>query len=278
MGWTILPPTMIQDIETAVTGNHPLGNGVFLLEFSHGDLAGSLSAGQFVMVGMPGTGIFLRRPFSVCGLPGTFSDSPPDAVQILYKVTGRGTAVLSGLAPGAALTVLGPLGNGFPLPAGGRIPLLIAGGIGSAPFPALAAAMTSAGRKQPILFYGGRSENDLPLLDWFQDRCETVHTATEDGSAGDKGFVTEPLLRRLDDWKASDLEMFACGPEPMLRAIRDLAVPREIRCHVSLEAHMACGFGVCIGCVVPTWNENGSREYTRICVDGPVLPAEKLAW
>ena len=269
---------MIHDIETTVAANHAVGNGNFVLEFRHEELAKLLRQGQFVMIGMPGTGILLRRPFSVCGLPGTFAGQTGDAIRILYKVMGQGTRVLSGIGPGAKLTVLGPLGNGFQLPEKGRIPVFVAGGIGSAPFPALAGAILKEGGPRPVMFYGARSAGDLPLKEWFREHCETVHFATEDGSAGDEGFVTGPLTRWLESTAPESIELYACGPEPMLRAIRDITVPRKIGCQLSLEAHMACGFGVCIGCVVPTHGENGVIEYTRICVDGPVLPAEKLAW
>jgi len=269
---------MIQDIETTVASNHAVGNGNFLLEFRHESLAGALQPGQFVMIGMPGTGILLRRPFSVCGLSGTFAGQTGDAIRILYKVMGQGTRVLAGIGPGAKLTILGPLGIGFPLPEKDRIPVFIAGGIGSAPFPALVSAIQKAGGPLPVMFYGARSKGDLPLKDWFRDQCETVHFATEDGSEGQEGFVTAPLTRWLESKSPDSVELYACGPEPMLRAIHKLVVPQHIRCHLSLEAHMACGFGVCIGCVVPTHGENGEVEYTRICVDGPVLPAEKLAW
>jgi dihydroorotate dehydrogenase electron transfer subunit len=269
---------MIHDIETVVASNHALGNGNFLLEFRHETMAEALQPGQFVMVGMPGTGILLRRPFSVCGLSGTFAGQTGDAIRILYKVMGQGTKVLSDIGPGAKLTILGPLGNGFPLPEKGRIPVFIAGGIGSAPFPALASAILRKGGPRPVMFYGARAAGDLPLKDWFQEHCETVHFATEDGSEGQEGLVTAPLIQWLESRSPDSIELYACGPEPMLRAIHGLVVPRQIRCHLSLEAHMACGFGVCIGCVVPTHGSDGEVNYTRICVDGPVLPAEKLAW
>jgi dihydroorotate dehydrogenase electron transfer subunit len=191
---------------------------------------------------------------------------------------GQGTRVLSELGPGAILTVLGPLGNGFILPAPEVTPVFVAGGIGSAPFPALARARTSADGTAPAMFYGARTAADLPLLEWFGDRCAELHTATEDGSAGESGLVTAPLLRWMEGRDPASYELFACGPDPMLRAIRNIVVPASIRCQLSLEAHMACGFGVCIGCVVPTHGRDGTVDYTRICVDGPVLPAEKLAW
>jgi dihydroorotate dehydrogenase electron transfer subunit len=269
---------MILDKTVNVVSNEALGNGNFLLTFAEETMAGKMRPGQFFMIGMPGTGILLRRPFSVCGLPGTFENTAAGALQVLYKVMGQGTRVLSGLGPGAALTVLGPLGNGFTLPEPDVTPVFVAGGIGSAPFPALARARTAAGGSPAVMFYGARSAADLPLLEWFGAHCAELHTATEDGSAGEKGLVTAPLLRWMEGRDRESYELIVCGPDPMLKAIRNIAVPAGIRCHLSLEAHMACGFGVCIGCVVPTHGEDGEVRYTRICVDGPVLPAEKLAW
>ena len=269
---------MILDKTVNVVANEALGNGNFLLTFAEETIAGKMLPGQFFMVGMPGSGILLRRPFSVCGLPGTFDDSPGDSLQVLYKVMGQGTQVLSGLGTGAALTVLGPLGNGFTVPGPEVTPVFVAGGIGSAPYPALTRACASAGCPPPVMFYGARSAADLPLLDWFGDHCGELHTATEDGSAGEEGLVTGPLLRWLEGRDPTTYELIACGPDPMLHAIRNIAVPAGLRCQLSLEAHMACGFGVCIGCVVPTHGEDGEVEYTRICVDGPILQAEKLAW
>ena len=265
---------MILDKSVAVASKEALGNGNFLLTFTERDMAGQMVPGQFFMIGMPGTGILLRRPFSVCGLPDTFDGSASGSLQVLYKVMGQGTRVLSDLGPGAILTILGPLGNGFTLPDPEVTPVFVAGGIGSAPFPALAKACSTP----PVMFYGARSERDLPLLDWFRSHCGETHLATEDGSAGEKGLVTAPLLRWMAGRDPATYELFACGPDPMLRAIRDIAVPAGLRCQLSLEAHMACGFGVCIGCVVPTHGQDGEVDYTRICVDGPVLPAEKLAW
>jgi dihydroorotate dehydrogenase electron transfer subunit len=236
-----------------------------------------MSPGQFFMVGIPGADVLLRRPFSVCGLPGTFADAPEGSVQVLYKVVGRGTALLSSLRPGAALTALGPLGRGFDLGvAPGVRPVLVAGGIGVAPFPALAAALAARGTPSTLV-YGARSAGDLPLLDWFRERCDAVTVTTEDGSLSRRGLVTEALGGLLDG--AGATRIYACGPSPMLRAVAAIARSRGVPCELSLEAHMACGFGVCLGCVVPTrGGEGGQPAYERVCVEGPVMPAERLLW
>ena len=129
------------------------------------------------------------------------------------------------------------------------------------------------------MLYGARSSRELPLLDWFRERCEEVIVTTDDGTLGRKGLVTAALEDLLAAKDRAPLELYACGPEPMLRAVRKLALMASVPCELSLEAHMACGFGVCLGCVVPTrtsrWGEGG---YERVCVEGPVMRAERLAW
>lgn len=271
---------MIQDITTPVTRNEDLGGGNHLIEFEAPDsMIADMGSAQFFMIGVPGSDVLLRRPFSVCGLPGTFADGRPGRAQVLYKVYGRGTALLATLKAGAPVTVLGPLGRGFEPPSDpGAVPVLVAGGIGSAPFPLLVDELRRAGRPAPVMFYGARSTADLPLLDWFRDNAGEVHVATEDGTAGARGFVTEPLLAWHDDHRDLPQEWYVCGPDPMLKAVAGAAVEREVPSQLALEAHMACGFGVCIGCVVPTRGEDGDVRYERVCVEGPVMRAERMAW
>jgi dihydroorotate dehydrogenase electron transfer subunit len=271
---------MIRDITTEVTRNVDLGNGHFLIEFdAPSEMIDGMGSGQFFMIGVPGSDILLRRPFSVCGLPGTFSDSATGRAQVLFKVFGRGTAMLSSLAPRAPVTVLGPLGRGFAPPSDPRaVPVLVSGGVGIAPFPLLVRELERGGRPAPILFYGGRSRSDLPLVEWFGPPCQEVHVATEDGSLGATGRVTVPLERWHDEHRDQPQEWYVCGPDPMLRAVARLARSAGVSAQLALEAHMACGFGVCIGCVVPTRGENGDLRYERVCVEGPVMRAERLAW
>jgi dihydroorotate dehydrogenase electron transfer subunit len=231
------------------------------------------------MIGIPGSETLLRRPFSVCGIPGTFEDAPDHAVQVLYKVVGTGTGLLATLGPGANIEVLGPLGNGFEAPADEATrPVFVAGGIGSAPFPALASWL-SPQAAAPLMFYGARTESDLPLADWFAARTERLVLTTEDGSVGHEGLVTEPLGELLESSPPESLHLYVCGPDPMLKAVAALAEKHGVVCDLSLEAHMACGFGVCLGCVVPT-RQAGSDEirYDRVCVEGPVMRAGVLAW
>jgi len=266
------------DQSVAVLSNQDLGQRNFLLDLDAPDAAAATKPAQFFMVGLPHSDVLLRRPFSVCGLPGTFASSEPGRIQLLYKVVGSGTARLASLAPGAKVDLLGPLGQGFTDPAPGATPVFVAGGIGIAPFPALASRLRAKGAA-PILLYGARTANDLPLLDWFRGACADVIVSTDDGSLGHKGFVTQSLLDLLTKRDPSKLHLYVCGPDPMLRRVTAIARECSVTCDLSLEAHMACGFGVCLGCVVPTrtgrWGDGG---YERVCVEGPVMRADRMAW
>ena len=270
--------SMVQDFATPVLRNVDLGRGNWLLEFAAEGVAEEMRPAQFFMIGVPGSDVLLRRPFSVCGLPGTFDDGRPGAVQILYRVFGRGTALLASLGPGAVIQVLGPLGHGFTMPESrdARI-VFVAGGIGSAPFPAFLAELHRAGRRATMI-YGARTAGDLPLLDWFRERCEAVAVTTDDGSLGERGVVTGPLAELLRGPDRAKLHLYACGPSPMLKAVARAALDARATCDLSLEAPMACGFGVCLGCVVPTRREGDGVRYERVCVEGPVMRAERMAW
>jgi len=269
--------SMPQDLRVPVLRNVDLDHGSFLVEFDAPEMVAPMRPAQFFMIGIPGGETLLRRPYSVCGLPGTFEDGTPGAAQVLYRVVGRGTALLAALRSGAVLDVLGPLGNGFEIPATeGVVPVLVAGGIGAAPFPALVAALAAASPR-PRMIYGARTSHDLPLADWFARRTE-LEVTTEDGSAGRRGRVTEPLEDLLASTHPRTIHVYVCGPDPMLRAVARLAARYAVRCDLALEAHMACGFGVCLGCVVPTHRAGSDFAYERVCVEGPVLEAGRLAW
>ena len=128
------------------------------------------------------------------------------------------------------------------------------------------------------MLYGARTAADLPLLDWFREHCDRVEVTTEDGSLGHKGRVTAPLEDLLAASPPGSLQIYACGPNPMLAAVAQLARAHGMPCDLSLEAPMACGFGVCLGCVVPCHVEGGGTRFERVCVEGPILRAERLAW
>jgi dihydroorotate dehydrogenase electron transfer subunit len=180
-------------------------------------------------------------------------------VEFLLEDVGPGTHRLMEVRPGQDLWLLGPLGRGFEPPEEGRRPLLVGGGIGIVPLAALQASLPA-----PALlgFRDAAHATGAALLD-------DVTLATDDGSSGHRGLVTELLDARLDEDDA--VELYACGPPAMLESVRRTSVQRGVPAQLALEAGMACGFGACFGCVVPTHD-----GYVRTCVDGPVLPAAEL--
>lgn len=230
--------------------------------------------GQFVMVRMPGRlSPLLGRPFSIhrkIEENGGFT-----GIQILYKVVGEGTELLTGLRAGDRVELLGPLGNGFTLPEGARRVFIAAGGIGVAPVYFLVRHLLENGiaRDGCTLFLGGQSENDLLCIDDFMNvGVESLHFTTDDGSFGERALVTAPLVRALEE-KAPDI-IYACGPHPMLRAVAEIAEARNIPCQISIESRMACGVGACLGCAVrPRGAEGG---YRHVCSDGPVFDARSV--
>lgn len=213
--------------------------------------------GQFAMLSLDPHGLhldpLLPRPMAIFGRRGA-------RVEFRYHVVGRGTALLARLSPGAELGVLGPLGNGFAAPAGR--PLLVGGGTGTASLYELAQL-----REGTRVLLGGRSADAILGLAEFQTLGVELHVATEDGSLGERGLVTELLDPQPGD------EVFACGPTAMMRAVHERARAAGVPCRVSLESHMACGFGICLGCAVPS-----DEGFRYVCTHGPVFDAERLDW
>ena len=241
-----------------------MGAGYFIMDFKSPVIASEAKPGQFVMLTVNSTCVPLfPRPFSILNTKG-------DTISLLIKKVGRGTDLLSRLIVGCELDILGPLGNWFP--DADRV-ALIAGGYGIAPFFFL---VDQKGKKRNIeLYYGGKAAQDILLLSHFEellgrDRC---HITTEDGSMGRKGLVTLPLEERLKTSVHDFTTLMACGPTPMMEAVHHLAREFNIPCYVSMENQMACGYGVCLGCVVPT---TGGR--VRVCKEGPIIDSRKILW
>lgn len=240
-----------------------------------------MQPGQFVMLKVgEGFDPLLRRPFAA------FPRREGAAVllEIYYLVVGRGTEILSHLVPGTAVEVLGPLGTGFQCQPEADPVLIVAGGIGIAPLRGLIhhAAQSSAGHLH--LFFGANSAASLLFHAEFARLPLSLHLATEDGSLGHRGLVTEIFAQFLTA-RGSEMRpgarCFTCGPLPMLRAIAAACKEHHVPCQVSLEARMACGIGVCLGCAVkvrPSALSPAGGEYRRVCVEGPVFAAEELAW
>jgi dihydroorotate dehydrogenase electron transfer subunit len=267
-----VPPSQF---EARLHENRTLRGGYFTLEF---DVLGSASPltgvlpGQFVMLrGRWGRDLLNPRAFSVLHAEG-------DRFSVLLKVFGRGTARMRELKPGDAMTVTGPLGRPFPAPSGSRTQLLVAGGVGLPPLHLQARRAAVEGHAATVeLLYGGRTEDELVLLDDFARFGVNAQLATEDGSLGTRGFVTVPLQARLEAAARAGeaVEVLACGPTPMLQAVRALGLSRQVPTFLCLEEEMACGFGVCLGCAVPVY---GPKPYRYCCTDGPVFDAREVRW
>lgn len=227
------------------------------------DLAAEVIPGQFISVYPLDSARLLPRPISVCE-----TDLEKGALRIVYRVAGKGTEEFSGYSAGHEVDILGPLGNGFPLErAKGKRAFLIGGGIGIPPLLALAKELDC--EKQIILGYQGER-----YLHDEMERLGSVHIATEDGSAGVKGNVLDAIMEKGLE---ADI-LYACGPMPMLRALKHYAEKRNMEAWISLEERMACGVGACLGCVCKTVKKDSHSNVknARVCTEGPVFDAREV--
>ncbi|MBQ7775913.1 MAG: dihydroorotate dehydrogenase electron transfer subunit [Lachnospiraceae bacterium] len=228
------------------------------------NLAKEAHPGQFVGVYPKNKSTILPRPISICEV-----NEAHTALRLVYRIAGQGTKEFSGYEAGDSVEILGILGNGFPLEEGkGKKVFLMGGGIGVPPILQLAKELEAD--KSVVVGY---RDSNLFLKDDL-DKYATVYVATEDGSVGTKGNVMNAI-------EANALEadvIFACGPMPMLRAIKKYAAEKSIKAYISLEEHMACGVGACLGCVVKTKevDHHSHVHNARICTDGPVFEAEEV--
>jgi dihydroorotate dehydrogenase electron transfer subunit len=263
--------------------NVRLARNTYRIRLHFPELARRIRPGQFVMLRLPGrTDPLLGRPFA---LYDTFLDDSgaPVGLDVVYLVVGKMTALLAEVTAGEKVEAWGPLGNGFPEDFGGAQHVgLVAGGIGQTPFLAhvrdLLGTRGYGGRpaqrtaESVSLFYGVRTADLAAGVEDFRTARAEVHLATDDGSLGFHGYVTQLLERH------AGLEcLIGCGPEPMLHALARLAQRRATPCWVSLETPMACGLGVCFSCVTRVKTPAG-WDFRRVCVDGPVFNAAELAW
>ncbi len=246
-----------------VTVNRSLNDDIFVLELLGNNYLPELKPGQFVQAKVEGSpGTFLRRPFSVHD-----SDYEKNMIKLLIQIAGEGTKALSELKKGDKLNLVYPLGNSFSLPLPEDKILLAGGGCGVAPLLFLGKYLRSKGFSPEILL-GFRNSSRIIEYEECLEIGE-VSLTTEDGSKGEKGYITEhPVLRE----KHFD-RIYCCGPELMMRSVADYCRKNEVNCEVSLENLMACGIGVCLCCVVNTVSGN-----LCTCTDGPVFDIKMLKW
>jgi dihydroorotate dehydrogenase electron transfer subunit len=244
----------------------------YVLSFENGEMSRSVSAGQFIEVKVPHCAeILWRRPFSI-------HDVDPDngLVRVLFHAIGRGTFALTVLEKNCELDVLGPLGNSFSFDNEVQEVLVVAGGLGIAPFMLLKRQLEQLDIPMRI-FYGVASREQFCGLDQLGEYA-TLHLSTDDGSLGHHGLVTEMLTDYLDsNSNLQSKKIVSCGPTPMMQTVKNIAQKYDIPAQVSLETIMACGFGACVGCAVPmTKPDPGKKEYYLACKDGPVFDINEI--
>ncbi|NIA30212.1 MAG: hypothetical protein GWP06_09910, partial [Actinobacteria bacterium] len=236
-------------------------------------IAQNTHAGQFVNIQIPKeAAVFWRRPFSIHGA------SPQSGIfEILFNAVGRGTRVLREIKTGAKLNLVGPLGNTFNHPEDVQEIIIVAGGLGIAPFKLMLQDLSNRQLKKTV-FFGVSSKAALCCLDEFRRLGAEYHISTEDGSQGYHGFVTDDLQNYLI--KSPDLshrQLLVCGPTPMLRKVQKLAQTFQLDAQVSVENRMACGFGACMGCPVRLAHPlDDDKQFLLACKDGPVFNMDEI--
>ena len=253
-------------LDLVVTENTAPHANYVLLKLTHREPLPEMLPGQFAEIRIDGSPTtFLRRPISI-----NYVDRAKNEIWFLVQLVGDGTRQLAKLQKGDTLNVVLPLGNGFTMPEASQTPfrpLLVGGGVGVAPMLMLGAALKAQG-VEPTFLLGARSSKDLLEMDVFK-QLGRVFCTTEDGSEGEKGYVTQHSVLGQESFS----QIYTCGPKPMMMAVAKYAQAADIACEVSLENKMACGVGACLCCV-----EKTDEGHVCVCKDGPVFNIKKLLW
>lgn len=276
----------MKDIRTSVLYNREMAPGYYCLGIAAPDYPVQAHPGQFVMLRINHQGYdpLLRRPFGIFRtgvMEGVTPQLPPqDYMEVVYKVVGQGTRLMTHLKPGDEVSLLGPLGQGFRLGSSNtsapQDALLVGGGIGVVPLFMLAQHLVEQGSRVRLLL-GGRSCTDILAVTEFERLGVETYVATDDGTLGEEGLVTQVLERKLRKYPGACV--FACGPVPMLNAVEQICSQADALLQVSLEALMACGVGACLGCVVKGREHTSDNpQYLCTCKQGPVFDACVLNW
>jgi len=256
--------------EGRVLANEPVARSIRLMRIEAPGIARAARPAQFVQCGAgEGGSPFLRRPFSFLR-----ANAERGWFEIVYDIVGPGTRWLAERAEGHVVALVGPLGNPFAAPESGRV-ILVAGGVGVAPVSFMGwSAPDRTG--EMVLLFGAATRHRMPDPERVIPPGLQRHLATEDGSLGHHGRVTELLGGHAGEGSAT---VVTCGPHAMMAHVARLTGDLGLPCYASLENHMACGFGACVGCVVERRNPAAVDErYTRVCVEGPVLDAHAIVW
>lgn len=259
------------DTQTAVLSNEEVAEAHYLLRCECPEIARGAQAGQFVHVMIPAdTGLLLRRPFTIYTVEGT-------QITMLYQIIGEGTKLLSEMPIGTRLQVLGPLGKPFDIASTAEPALLVGGGAGIASLMLLAVALRTRGIPT-LAFVGARHRARLLSVTDLEALGIAVHIATDDGSVGHHGDVTELLREFLGKTDGNRPQIYACGPHGMLSAVAQIAAEVAVPTQVAMENRMGCAMGVCLGCVCPVQVDANQIEYQRVCTEGPVFNASDIVW
>ena len=234
--------------------------------------------GQFVMIRIAGLhDPFLSRPISIYSYTRSKSNC---AIELLYRVVGKGTQILAGLIKGSQVEISGPLGGSYTVDPLKKNIVFIAGGIGIAPLSWLAQYLC---RKDGLtvdamtFYLGAQTAEAVVGLDRIQKLCYNITVCTDDGSLGAKALVTRIFQKDIKRYSPSDTIIYACGPKAMLQSLSTILFGKYA-CQVSLEERMACGVGACVGCAVAVKDEKGGKIYKRVCADGPVFELKDVIW
>jgi dihydroorotate dehydrogenase electron transfer subunit len=277
-----------RQLQVRVIENVRVARDTYRIRLEAPQTARQIVPGQFMMVRLPGgDDPLLARPLA---LYDTVVDDRGDLVglDVVYLVVGKMTRYLAACEVGDQLEIWGPLGNGFVLPDAKHL-IMVAGGIGQTPFLALGREQLQkrdygwpprqvAPSEKVTLCYGARSADLLAGIDDFRAVGIDVRVATDDGTAGHHGLVTDLLGRCLVEAETTTCRVVCCGPEAMMEAVAGICASANVSCQVSLETPMACGIGICFSCVTKVTQADGTWDYKRTCVDGPVFDAKTIVW
>jgi dihydroorotate dehydrogenase electron transfer subunit len=255
--------------DTYLIKKRNLKNGYYSFTFSGYKKTSQCRPGHFIQVGIPSANIFFRRPMSIASV-----DTNNGYIEMIFKVIGVGTELLQKLKKGDSVNILGPLGVPFSKPKKNERIVIVAGGVGFPPLMFLANSLVENGfdPKKIDFFYGGRSSEDILEKNRIKKIGVNFYPITENGTFGEKGLVTKPLENLIQN-NSSNIKIYSCGPEGMLKAVNELGLKYNVPGQLSLEAPMPCGVGICLGCVVPLTD----GDYARVCCEGPVFDIGEVA-
>lgn len=250
----------MQQVKTITKSIQEIQKGIFSLKVLAPTIAIDSKPGQFCNIKVSEDDFpLLRRPFSISEIDGNY-------VSFMFNIVGIGTDILSRKREGDIIDIIGPLGVGFSFEGDYKNAVIVAGGIGSAPFPYLIKEFDKD--KNVSCFVGGRSKVDI-----ISYGMKNIFVSTDDGSMGFHGNVVQLLESKINKLNRNETKIFACGPNAMLRAVSEFSIKSGISCEISTESVMACGFGICQGCVIES---RKNKNFVLVCKDGPVFNAEDV--